>query len=61
MHISDIKNYLRCPRLYQLSLQDEYRPFPFFNINIDVDDSLRKKLDINRFYEGIANDNNEKT
>lgn len=61
MHISDIKNYLRCPRLYQLSLQDEYRPFPFFNINIDVDDSIRKKLDVNRFYEGIANDNNEKT
>ena len=61
MHISDIKNYLRCPRLYQLSLQDEYRPFPYFNINIDVDESIRKKLDIDRYYEGIANDNNENT
>ena len=61
MHISDIKNYMRCPRLYQLSLQDEYRPFPFFNINIDVDASLREKLDINEYYEGAANDSNENT
>ena len=61
MHISDIRNYMRCQRLYQLSLQDEYRPFPYFNISIDVDESLRKKLDINRYYEGVANDNNENT
>ena len=35
MHISDFRKFLRCPKMYQFSLKDNKRPFPFFNINID--------------------------
>lgn len=61
MHITDVQKFLKCPRLYQLSLKDEYKPFPYFNINIKTADSLIKKLGIYNYYEGVPNENNEDT
>lgn len=61
MHIKDVQKFLKCPRLYQLSLTDDDRPFPYFNININIRKSIVNKLGIKKYYEGIPNENNEDT
>lgn len=60
MHVSDIKRFLRCKRLYKLASEDkENRPFPFLNINIDINESLMKKLHIDQACVGQVNETNE--
>ena len=60
MHVSDIKRFLRCKRLYKLASEDkENRPFPFLNINIDINESVMKKLHIDNASVGEVNETNE--
>ena len=59
MHISDFRKFLRCPKMYQLSLKDNKRGFPFLNIDIDIDESIKNNFKIDNCYTGIANEDNE--
>ena len=61
MHITDLRKFVRCPKMYKLSLADESRHFPYFNINIDTDDSIIHKLGIENYYTGFVNEDNEST
>ena len=62
MHISDVRNFNRCPKLYRLSIQDKnYHSFPYFNISINTTESVCHKLGIIEHFEGKPNDNNEDT
>ena len=61
MHISDVRKFLRCPRLYQYSLKDNQKSFPYFNININVDESIVDKLRIDNYYLGRVNEDNDNT
>ena len=62
LHISDIKKFSRCKKLYYLSKKEtepsEY--FSFFNINVSIDDSISKKLNIENAYIGVKNDPTER-
>jgi len=59
MHISDIKKYTRCPRLYGLAQQSESSYFSYFNVNTDVVASVSRKLNIEWYNTGSANQTNE--
>ena len=61
MHISDVRKFLRCPRLYQYSLKDNQKSFPYFNINVSIDDSIVNKLRIDNYYLGRVNEDNDNT
>ena len=62
MHISDVRNFNRCPKLYRLSKQDnDYRPFPYYNITANITESVCHKLGIIDYYEGKPNEENEDT
>ena len=61
MHISDVRKFLRCPRLYQYSLKDNQKSFPYFNINVSIDDSIINKLRIDNYYLGRVNEDNDNT
>ena len=61
MHITDLRKFVRCPKMYKLSLTDESRHFPYFNINIDTDESIINKLGIEEHYTGFVNEDNEST
>lgn len=61
MHISDVRKFLRCPRMYQYSLTDNQKSFPFFNIICDTDESIINKLNIKDYYLGQVNETNEDT
>ena len=56
MHISDVRKFLRCPRMYQYSLTDNQKSFPFFNIICDTDESIINKLNIKDYYLGQVNE-----
>ena len=62
IHISDIKKFNRCQKLYLLSKQDkevsEY--FSFFNVQTSIDDSISNKLKIESAFVGVRNDPTEK-
>ena len=62
LHISDIKKFSRCQKLYSLSKQSEEMPeyFSFFNVSTSIDDSICKKLKIENAFVGIKNDSTEK-
>ena len=55
MHISDFRKFLRCPKMYQLSLKDNKKGFPFLNIDIDIDESIKNKFKIDNCYTGTVN------
>lgn len=62
MHVSDIKKFLRCKRLYKLSSEDQNsKPFPFYNICTDISESIKNKLHIDNYASGIVNETNEDT
>ncbi len=61
MHISDVRKFLRCPRLYQFSLKDNQKSFPYYNIICNIDDSIIRKLEIEEYYLGKVNEDNEGT
>ena len=61
MHVSDIKRFLRCPRLYQLSLETKTKFHLYFNISTDIDESIAKKLNIEKYYVGITNQESSDT
>lgn len=61
MHVSDIKRFLRCPRLYQLSLETKTEFHLYFNISTDIDVSIAKKLNIEEYYVGITNQESSDT
>lgn len=62
IHISDIKKFSRCQKLYYLSKQSTETPdyFSFFNINTSIDDSICQKLGIEIAFNGVKNDPTEK-
>lgn len=61
MHISDVQKFLRCPRLYQFSQKDNTRSFPYFNIDINITESVIRRLALTDYYMGAANESNEDT
>ena len=55
-HISDIKKYLRCERLYYYG-KDENNAFrPYLRSDASVIDLLKEFFDIDECYEGVRND-----
>lgn len=61
MHVSDLKKYNKCKRLYQLSKLDSSAYFSFFNINCDIDATIAKKLAIKEYNTGSVGQTNEDT
>lgn len=61
MHITDIKKFLRCPRLYQYIQNGKNDYFSYFNINIDVTSSVAEKLKISNYALGEVGQGNEDT
>ncbi len=61
MHVSDIKRFLRCPRLYQLSLETRPEFHLYFNISTDINVSIANKLNIEKYYVGIAHQESSDT
>ena len=61
MHISDVKKFVRCPRMYQLSRTDNSKSFPFFNININIEESMIRLLGIEGCYTGYTNESTDST
>lgn len=58
MHISDLRRFQRCPRLYMLSKQDDQHSFPYLNICCDIKQSIMAKMHITSCFEGQPNDDN---
>ncbi len=54
MHITDIRKYQKCHKLYEYSLADSQRPahFSFYNVNIDTTESIARKLAIKEYAIG---------
>ena len=61
MHVSDIKRFLRCPRLYHLSLENRLKFHLYFNISTDINVSIAKKLKIEKYYVGLPNQESSDT
>jgi len=61
MHLSDVKKFIKCQKLYQLSLFEKTNNFQFFNINVNIDDTIKEKLNISNCYFGEIGDSNEKS
>lgn len=61
MHVSDVKRFLRCPRLYQLSLETKTKFHLYFNISTDINVSIAKKLNIEKYYVGVPNEESSDT
>ncbi len=61
MHVSDIKRFLRCPRLYQLSLETKTKFHLYFNISTDINVSIANKMNIEKYYVGIPNEESSDT
>ncbi|NLC96413.1 MAG: DUF2779 domain-containing protein [Erysipelotrichaceae bacterium] len=60
-HISDLKKYIRCPRLFQLSFNEEGTSFnPYVRLDQEVTELARIKLNANNYFLGIVNDEPEK-
>ena len=55
-HISDIKKFLHCERLYLLSkdVNSEYKPY--LRADEPVSDLVIKYLNIDKYFEGVKND-----
>lgn len=61
MHVSDIKRFLRCPRLYQLSLETKTKFHLYLNISTDINASIANKLNIEKYYVGLTNQESSDT
>jgi len=63
MHISDLKKFNKCPKLYEYNqlAPNSGNYFPFYNLNIEINDSIAKKLDIENYGVGEVNQSNEDT
>jgi len=61
MHITDIKKFLCCPRLYQFIQNEKHDYFSYFNINADVTGSVAKKLKLEHYALGEVGQSNEDT
>ena len=61
MHLSDVKNFIRCEKLYQNSLVSDTNVIPFLNIHIDVCESIKAKLQIENYQIGLPNQTNSDT
>ncbi len=60
-HISDLKKYIRCPRLFQLSLNEESTSFnPYVRFDQEVTELAKDKLKIKDYFLGVVNDGPEK-
>ncbi|MDD6467768.1 MAG: DUF2779 domain-containing protein [Erysipelotrichaceae bacterium] len=58
IHISDIKKFNRCQKLYLLSKQNRELSnyFSFFNVTVSIEESIMKKLGISSAFMGVKND-----
>jgi len=63
LHLSDIKKYERCNKLYHLSTTERKRNsfFSFFHPFENMDKLVKTKLNISRSFEGVRNDATDKT
>ncbi|MGN1398609.1 MAG: DUF2779 domain-containing protein [Erysipelotrichaceae bacterium] len=61
MHLSDVKKFIRCKKLYQNSLVNETTAVPFLNIHIDICESIKDKLKIDQYLIGQPNQTNSDT
>ena len=61
MHLSDVKKFIRCEKLYQNSLVSDTNVIPFLNIHIDVCESIKAKLQIENYQIGLPNQTNSDT
>ncbi len=59
MHINDVKRFTKCKRLFQLSSQVVEPSFSYFNICVNVDDTIKEKLHIKESFLGLPNQTNE--
>jgi len=60
MHISDIKKFVRCPRLYYYSIDEENVFKPYLRSDESIIDLLIKYFELDNYYLGVRNDNSEK-
>ncbi len=59
-HVSDIKKYVRCPKLFWYSLHLDNEPYiPYVRMDEAVSDLVIKKLQINNYFLGQRNDTHE--
>ena len=58
MHVTDIRKFNRCPRLYQRSQKEESSHFSFFNIPFDVCGTVAGKLHLEDYRTGVVNNTN---
>lgn len=60
-HISDVKKYTRCPRLYFLDQQSEKREYkPFVRLDEKITDLAIQKLELKEYYLGHVGDDANK-
>ena len=59
-HVSDFKNYERCPRLFWLSRRERKQMIPFVNYNMSMSKLCEELLMIKDPFIGEANDEGEK-
>ena len=55
-HISDIKKYLRCERLYFFSKDDNNAFRPYLRFDENIVELLLEYFGIREYYEGVRND-----
>ena len=56
-HINDLKRFMRCPRLFQLSLDDQDTSFnPYVRFDNEVSKLAMQKLKIEEHFLGVVND-----
>lgn len=56
LHITDIRKFERCKRMFQLSHQTRKQTIAFINYNENMMDLVKRRLGIENAYEGIVND-----
>lgn len=60
-HISDLRKYLRCPRLFQLSFNEKSTSFnPYVRLDQQVTELAIEKLKIDDYFLGVVNDEPDK-
>ncbi|MCR5066665.1 MAG: DUF2779 domain-containing protein [Erysipelotrichaceae bacterium] len=60
-HITDIRKYNRCHRLYSLSRANDTGRFAYYNITEDICASVAAKLGIEKYVTGSTNQTNEES
>lgn len=59
-HISDLKKFLRCERLYLYSKDTNNAFKPYLRMDENINDIICKYFGIEDYFEGIRNDNDDK-